>query len=929
MPREIEKVYAPKTVEDRWSKAWVEEGLFRSEPRDRTKVRPYVIVIPPPNITGALHMGHALNNTLQDALVRWQRMKGHGALWVPGTDHGGIATQNVVEKLLKAEGTSRDKLGRDAFLERMRSWRDQTGDTILNQLKRLGCSLDWSRKRFTMDEVCSKAVVEAFRRLWEKGLIYRGERMINWCVRCGTALSDIEVEMEERKGKLWHIRYPGTDGGPGVVVATTRPETMLGDTAVAVHPKSEKWAGMIGKKVRLPLTGRDIPVVGDESVDLSFGQGALKVTPAHDPVDFELGQKHGLPLKKVIGPDGKMTADAGKNYAGLARDKAREKVLEDLEAEELLEKIDDYPHSVPTCYRCQQVIEPLLSEQWFVRMKELAAPALEAAEKGSVRFHPKSWKSPFTDWLANIKDWCISRQIWWGHRIPVWYCYNCNDQAMQRGSDFLMYKGRVVVQGVHQSEFIDNLGPARPLPGFVGFFAAEPPSQCPKCGGGKHLLLQDPDVLDTWFSSGLWPFSVFGWPEPSKDLEYFYPTSVLVTGYEIIYLWVSRMVMMGLEFMKQVPFTDVYIHGIVRDKHGKKMSKSLGNVVDPLGLMEKYGTDALRFSLVSQAVPGRDIQFGEEALVGPRNFANKLWNSTRFVLMNLPETAEALSFRSEDLELADRWILHELSLASESAMKDVDGYDLASAAQGLYAFVWDKFCDWYIELAKDRLQGADEKAKRTTQAVLVHVLSRVLRLLHPFMPFITEELWQAVRPYAGETEERLLRLRLPAPEESPRSPKDAADMAVLMSATTSIRTVRSQFNVPPAARITSILAASDPAVRGALSRHARYIEHLARLEKLELPAEAKRPPHSATAVVPSVGPVYIPLEGLIDLEKEKVRLAKERDALGHEIERLAQKLSNPAFVERAPKEEVERQQNLLAEREERRRHLQDSLASLQ
>ncbi len=905
---ELEKTYTPKPVEERWAKAWIDEGLYRVEPGDRSRETPFVVVIPPPNITGALHMGHALNDSLQDVVVRMRRMSGDVSLWVPGTDHGGIATQNVVEKLLKAEGKTRNDLGREKFLERMWNWRRECGDTILGQLTRMGCALDWSRKRFTMEDPCARAVYAAFERLWKKGVIYRGPRMINWCVRCGTALSDIEVEHEDRKGKLWHIHYPALDGSRGVVVATTRPETMLGDTAVAVHPDSEKWKGMIGKKVRLPLTGRDIPVVADASIDAGFGEGALKVTPAHDPVDFELGRKHNLPSVVVIGFDGKMTVDAGARYQGLSREKAREKVLEDLQADGLIEKIDDYPHSVPVCYRCQQVIEPLVSEQWFVKMGDLAAPAVHAAESGKVRFHPESWKGPFVEWLKGIKDWCISRQIWWGHRIPVWYCLTCN-------------AGPLADMGLTPSDPVPNRVP----PGAKGFFSLETPQKC--AAGHSGPMMQDPDVLDTWFSSGLWPFSVFGWPEKTKDLEFFYPTSVLVTGYEIIYLWVARMVMMGLEFMGEVPFKDVYIHGIVRDRFGKKMSKSLGNVVDPLVLIEKFGTDAMRFALISQAVPGRDIQFGEESMVGPRNFANKLWNSSRFVLMNLPPTPERLVYKPEDLELADSWILSRYERTLEACAASARAYDLAAAAQGLYGFLWDEFCDWYIELAKLRLQGTDEKSKRTAQAVLVEILYGTLKLLHPFMPFITEELSQALRPYTAETETRLLRARLPSPRPALIDAASEARMGLLMAVTTAVRTIRSQFNVPPGLKVKAVASGSDKDAREALAGSSAYVAHLARLEALSVEANGGKPRHAATAVVQGLS-IYVPLEGLIDFEKEKARLAKELEKMGKDIASLSNKLANEAFVSRAPKEEVDRVRATLSDAELKKRQLSDALRSL-
>jgi valyl-tRNA synthetase len=897
---ELAKAYDPKPVEDRWVKRWAEAELFKAKARSsRKEVEPYVIVIPPPNITGALHMGHALNNVLQDTLVRFHRMIGKEALWVPGTDHGGIATQNVVEKMLKAEGKTRHDLGREKFLERMWTWRQEVGDKILNQLIRLGCALDFSRKRFTMDEQCSKAVAESFTRMWNDKLIYRGPRMINWCPRCHTALSDIEVEMEERKGKLWFIKYPG-EHGHEITVATTRPETMLGDTAVAVPPGSHKWKHMVGKKVKLPLTDFLIPVIEDEMVDASFGMGAVKITPAHDPNDFATMERHPeIGSRVVIGFDGKMTAEAGPKYAGLSREKAREAVLADLEAGGVLEKIEEHPHSVPTCYRCQSVIEPLVSSQWFVKMPSLAEPASQAAKDGRVQFHPESWKGPYTQWLDNIKDWCISRQIWWGHRIPAWYCTKCND-----------------VKGKNFMELAD-LKPTVSL---------DKPHKCANCGAKDVEFVQDPDVLDTWFSSALWPFSVFGWPEETPDLKYFYPTTVLVTGYEILYLWVARMVMSGLKFLKQVLFSHVYIHGIVRDKRGKKMSKSLGNVVDPLVLMEKFGTDATRFSLITQAVAGRDIPFSDESPVGARNFANKLWNSARFVLMNLPAEPKPLEYDPKDLELSDKWILARYHKTIKEARERLEAYEPAVAAHEVYAFLWDEFCDWYIELAKLRLTGADEKAKKTAQAVLVEVLSGTLQLLHPFMPFITEELWQAFRPFVGGTE-FLLQNELPDYDPKKRDSAAEATMALVMEATIRVRTARALLNVPPGRKIPAIAIGGEDGERGVLEANRDYVSHLARLETFELKPNGPKPPHSATAVVRGL-PIYLPLEGLIDFDAERARIGKELEKTSHELESLEKRLSDSKFTERAPEEEVQRVKERKDETLKRRESLKDVLASL-
>ncbi len=736
----LPKTYEPQPVEEKLAAKWQKDRLFVSHiPQDKSK-KSFVIVIPPPNITGALHMGHALNDTLQDALVRANRMFGSEAFWVPGTDHGGIATQTVMEKKLSKERkVKRTDLGREKFLEEMWKWYEECGGTILGQLNKLGCALDLDKEnvRFTMDSERGEAVFEAFRRMWEKQYIYRGERMINWCVRCGTALSDIEVEHEQLHSKLWHIRYPFADGSGEIVVATTRPETMLGDTAVAVNPNDERYAALIGKQLRLPLTDRLIPVIGDPEVDMSFGTGAVKVTPAHDPVDFEMGKRHNLEIIKVIDYDGRMINCAAP-YLGMDRTKCRHQIVEDLNTAGFFVKEEHHGHGVGTCYRCHQPIEPLVSEQWFVHMKELAAPAIKAIEDGRVTIHPEAWKKPLVDWLNNIQDWCISRQIWWGHRIPVWYCRHCS-------------KDGLIFDNAGELSRVSFAHGAKPI------VSHDRPEKCPLCGG--HDLVQDPDVLDTWFSSGLWPFSVFGWPKKTPELDFFYPTSVLVTGYEIIYLWVARMLMMGLEFMGEVPFKDVYIHGIVRDKHGKKMSKSIGNVVDPLDLISKYGTDAVRFSLLAQAFPGKDIPFGEESITGARNFCNKIYNASRFVMMNLPETPRELKLPAKLTRLSDRWIMDRYAAAIQSARADIENYDLASATVGLYHFLWGSYCDWYVELAKPRLQNEGEKEE--VLAVLVYVLYGTLKALHPFMPYITEELTTALRPYTDSKAEYLLNERYP------------------------------------------------------------------------------------------------------------------------------------------------------------------------
>ena len=702
---EMEKVYNSKDVERKWYKYWVENKTFSAK-SDKNK-KPFTIVIPPPNVTGSLHMGHALNNTLQDIIIRFKKLQGYNTLWVPGTDHGGIATQNVVEKLLKKEGKTKYDLGREKFLETMWKWRVETGDTILNQLKKLGCGLDWDRTAFTMDEERSKAVKKAFIKLYDKGLIYRGKRLVNWCTRCATALSDIEVEYENEKSSLWHIKYPLKDSAEYIVVATTRPETMLGDTAVAVNPNDERYAYLIGKTIMLPLVDREIKIVADYVIDQSFGTGAVKVTPAHDATDNEIAKRNNLEAIEVIGINGKMI-NVPEKYAGLSVADAREAVVGDLQAQGLLINTEEYSHSVGRCYRCANTIEPLMSEQWFLNVSEMSKRAVNAANKEETKFYPASWKKPYVLWLENLRDWCISRQIWWGHRIPVYYC------ADEEG----------------------NKTSCKPIASF------ETPAQCPLCKGTKFL--QDDDVLDTWFSSALWPVSVFNWgsDENNEDLKYFYPTAVLVTGHEILYLWVARMVQFGLEFIDKIPYKDIFIHGIVRDKSGKKMSKSLGNVVDPLGVMDKFGTDALRFALAQAAAPGRDMQISDESFLAARNFANKIWNASRFIIMNLEGAGELGEIKPS--ELADKWILAELAETSKKVKAAYEIYDIDAAARELYDFFWTKYCDWYIELSKIRIMSQDLAVKKQVLSILIYVLKAALQLLSPIMPFITAEIWETL-----------------------------------------------------------------------------------------------------------------------------------------------------------------------------------------
>jgi valyl-tRNA synthetase len=909
----LEKAYAAKAVEEKWGAAWKDAALFHSAPSKEGK-RAYTIVIPPPNVTGALHIGHALNNSLQDILVRYRRLMGDESCWVPGTDHGGIATQNVMEKQLKAESKTRQDLGRAGFLERMQQWTHDCKATILGQLTRLGCALDFKREAFTMDELRAKAVHHTFAEFFKEGLIYRGERIVNWCVRCGTALSDIEVEHEDRKGHLWHIRYPLVDDPKRwITVATTRPETMLGDTAVAVNPKDERYADFVGKKLTLPLTGYTLDVVSDEHVDRDFGTGAVKVTPSHDPNDFEIWGRHTDAIaaapRQVIGFDGKMSALAGEQFAGLSREKGRDAIVKALEEEMLadgapvLEKTEKYSNKVSTCYRCHQVIEPLVSEQWFMKMGPLAQKAIKASQNGEFKIWPERWTGPYQKWLTEIRDWCLSRQIWWGHRIPVWY------DAQRVAS-----KLRVSVTDAQGSTFAGTLDEVLDKSGLsfedfakTGAWRYEGDAKeagvivSPDKPTEPGNWLQDQDVLDTWFSSALWPLSVFGWPEETPDLNFYYPTSVLVTGYEILYLWVARMQMMGLHFKGKVPFTDAVIHGIVRDKSGKKMSKSLGNVVDPLTMMDKYGTDALRAALALQAYPGRDIPFAEDSLTGPRNFVNKLWNSSRFVLMRMPETAPSGGYPApsmdQNLELADRWILSEYASTLAHVHEHMKEYNVAAAADELYTFLWDKYCDWYVELAKPRLE--DPQAADTVRAVLVHVLTGTLKALHPFMPYITEELYGALKPYSGETADFILNATMPKAPEAWLNPAVVQEMDFVMEAVRSVRALRSQLQVPPGLELKAYHTHGSAAEQ--LTANTAYVKRLAKLSSLEPIQE--RPAQSAAAVAGKVA-IYVPLEGIVDIAKECQRLQKDCEKLAKDLENSEKRLNNNNFIERAPQDEV-------------------------
>ena len=855
---ELTKVFEHAEVDPKWYAYWEEVGAFRADPGSGRP--PFSMVLPPPNVTGWLHIGHALNQTLHDVVARWKRMQGYDVLWLPGTDHAGIATQNVVEKQLAAEGKSRHDLGREAFEARVWKWVEHSHGTITSQMRKLGSSVDWSRERFTLDENLSRAVRRVFVKLHEDGLIYRGTHLVSWCPRCRTALSDLEVVHQDVKGQLHHLRYPIAGGEGSVTVATTRVETMLGDTAVAVHPDDERYRGLVGRTVVLPVLGRELPVIADEYVDPSFGTGAVKVTPAHDPNDLEMGRRHDLPQVSVIGEDGRMTAEAGP-YAGRDRLEAREALVAELEAQGLLAGVTDHVHAVGHCQRCGTVIEPLLSTQWFVRIKPLAEPAIEAVRDDRTTFVPANWTRTYDEWMTGIHDWCISRQLWWGHRIPAWHCDAC---------------GRVTV-------------------------AEEAPAAC-ACGGA---LQQDTDVLDTWFSSGLWPFSTMGWPDATADLARYYPTSLLVTAHDIIFFWVARMMMLGLKFAGDVPFRQVYITSLVRDAHGRKMSKSKGNVVDPLELMGEIGADAFRFTLAALASPGMDISLSEGRLRGYRQFVNKIWNASRFVLMNLPEDmAERPAVReAAGLDLAHRWILHRASEVSRQVQASLEEFRFDAAADTLYHFCWHEYADWYIELVKPRLQAAGA-AGGDAVAVLLEVHDRILRMLHPFMPFVTEEIWQAL-PAGGDDgrtadgKGRTIALApFPAPVEAWRADAAVAEMALLQEIVTAIRTVRSEWGVPPSRRISAVVEGGGADVRGLLERSGDDIRRLAGLDAIECAAEVPRAPDTVRRLVRDFQ-LHVPLAGIVDRAREAGRVRRELEKLGRQRTALKARLENPAFLEKA------------------------------
>jgi len=890
---EIADRYDPSSVESRWYREWESRGLFRADATSPKK--PYCIVIPPPNVTGSLHMGHAFDLTLQDILIRYKRMDGYNVLWQPGTDHAGIATQNVVERQLAAEGRTKEDLGREAFVARVWKWKEESGSTIINQLKRLGASCDWSRERFTMDEGLSRAVREVFVRLFEEGLIYQGDYIVNWCPRCQTALSDLEVEREERDAEFVYIKY-----GP-LTLGTVRPETKLGDTGVAVHPKDKRYAKYVGKTLAIPSVQGpvQIRVVADSAVDPKFGTGVVKVTPGHDPVDFEIGKRHGLPPRTVIGFDGKMTALAGK-YAGMDRFECRARIVEDMQALGLIDRIEPYRHAVGVCYRCKTVVEPLISKQWYVRIKPLAEPAIKAVRSGRIRIVPRAWAKNYYQWMENIRDWCISRQLWWGHRIPVWYCEKDGSAHASR-TDL---------------------------------------TTCPTCGGAVR---QDPDVLDTWFSSGLWPFSTLGWPGSTPELKTFYPTSCLVTGFDILFFWVARMAMLGLKFMGDVPFREVYIHALVRDAEGQKMSKSKGNVVDPLTIMERYGTDAFRFTLAALAAQGRDVRLSEERIEGYRNFANKIWNASRFVLTNLDGYDPALA-KSGKPSVADRWIASRLTATTAAVRKALDSYRFNDAASAVYQFIWSDLCDWYLEIAKRSLyQESDPGARAVTQRTLVGTLEATLRLLHPFMPFLSEEIWQRLPRESGPAPGSARYLPgparyLPGPArylmvaafpKAGRKGRDAAverEMAPVIAVVSAIRTVRSESRIAPAVELAvTVKCPSRDAVR--LRAAVPLIGALARA-RVGVDPRAARPPLSAHAVAGGAD-VFVHLQGVVDVAAERARLQKEIEKARKETAFLEGKLGRPDFVERAPANVVARDRERLAEQGQILTKLTASLAALQ
>ncbi len=871
MAKELAKQYDPKNVEDRIYDFWLKGNYFHAKVENDKK--PYTIVIPPPNITGQLHMGHALDNTLQDILIRWRRMQGYDALWLPGTDHASIATEAKIVEAMKAEGLTKEDLGREGFLKRAWEWKEKYGGRIIEQLKKMGSSCDWERERFTLDEGCSKAVLEVFCRLYEKGLIYRGERIINWCPHCLTSISDAEVEYEDQAGHFWHLRYPFKDGSGYLMLATTRPETLLGDTAVAVNPNDERYKDLVGKTLILPIVHREIPVIADDYVEMDFGTGVVKITPAHDPNDFEVGLRHNLPVINCMTDDAKITEDYPK-YAGMDRFEARKAIVADLEAEGALVKIEDYSHNVGTCYRCHTSVEPRVSKQWFVKMAPLAEPAIECVKSGKTQFVPERFEKTYFHWMENIKDWCISRQLWWGHRIPAYYCADCGEVSVSKTA----------------------------------------PDCCPKCGGKVE---QDPDTLDTWFSSALWPFSTLGWPDKTPELDHYFPTSTLVTGYDIIFFWVARMIFSSCEQMGQEPFKTVFIHGIVRDAQGRKMSKSLGNGIDPLVVIDQYGADALRFTLATGNSPGNDMRFSDEKVGASRNFANKLWNAARFILMNVGDEEIPCELPTS-LALEDKWAISLLNRLSKEVTDNLEKFELGVAVAKLYDFIWDIFCDWYIELAKIRLQKGGEDALAAKQ-VLVWVMDKILKLLHPFMPFITEEIWQTI-PHDGES---IMISAWPEYSDALSFEAEEAEMERIMTAVRAIRNRRAEMNVPPSKKAKVYIATS---YKETFEQGGVFMQKLASASEVEVADSFEI--DGAVSIVTQDAKIYIPMGELVDFEAEKARLNKELVAVQKDLDFVNNKLSNENFVAKAPANVVAAQREQAAKYQEKIAMLKESIAKL-
>lgn len=858
MIENIAKTYNPKDFEDRIYKFWREKGYFKAEVNKDKK--PYTIMMPPPNVTGNLHMGHALNNTIQDILIRWKRMEGYEALWQPGTDHASISTEAKVVEKIKKEGKTKEQLGREEFLKEAWSWTEKYGGNIVNQLQKLGVSCDWDRERFTLDEGLSKAVEEVFIRLYKKGLIYRGDRIINWCPNCKTAISDAEVEHEETDGHIWYIRYPIKDSDKYITIATTRPETMLGDLAIAVNPEDDRYKDLVGMTAILPLMNREIPIITDDYVDMEFGTGAVKITPSHDPNDFEVGARHNLGQCIILNSDGTINENGGA-YVGLDRYVARKKIVEDLEAQGYLVEVKDHHHAVGHCERCKTIVEPLISKQWFVKMEPLAEPALKAYKEGKLNFIPERFGKIYVHWLENIKDWCISRQLWWGHRLPVYYCEDCGEVMVSR----------------------------------------QKPDKCTKCG--SENIYQDPDTLDTWFSSALWPFSTLGWPDNTEDLKYFFPTDVLVTGYDIIFFWVIRMVFSSIEQMGEVPFKDVFLTGLVRDAQGRKMSKSLGNGIDPLDVIDDYGADALRFTLVTGNTPGNDMRFYMERVEANRNFANKLWNATRFVLMNLDENVTGESIDKSLLEEEDKWIISRINSVIKDVTENLERYEIGMAAQHIYDFIWDEYCDWYIEMVKPRLYGEDINSKYTAERVLLYVLENILKLLHPFMPFITEEIWD----HLPNREKPLIVSEWPVYSEENNNEESERKMKFVMNAIKGIRNARQEMNVALSRKAALIFVTKDEDVKSIIDYGKRYFINLAGADNITIQADKSSLGENNLSVVLDRCEVFIPLKDLIDLDKEIERLKKEKEKIELELKRVRGKLSNDGFVKKAPKEVVDKE----------------------